>query len=320
MKGDKPSEPTEAKSAAMKTLAERIASLTPAQRSLFQIKTRQLSLQKDKPRIPKRQDPPPWPASTDQAALWFIQQLEPSTSAYNIGNGYRLYGKLDVALLERCLNIVAQRHEILRTRFVSIDGQPYQVVSDRQFKIPVTDVRHEPDPESAAHAKAAVIIQEPFDLENGPMLRLPLLQVADDDYMLIGVLHHIVTDWWSYHLFFTELFGLYTAFAHHRPNPLPELPIQFADWAAWRDQWERSDAFVAQENYWLGKLEGVPYAIEIPADRPRPRVQSHRGAREFFVISPDLAEKVRGMNRRAGVSSFMTFLAAINAFVYRYTG
>ncbi len=314
------SQPVEANKPGKKTLAERIAGLTSAQRALYELRTRHLGNEKEKPRIPLRQDPKPWLASTDQAALWFIQELDPATSAYNIGNGYRLRGKLDVALLERCLNQVTRRHHILRTTFTSVDGKPYQVLSDRQFTVPVTDVRSEPDPESAAQARAAALIREPFDLEKGPLLRLPLVRVADHEYIFIGVFHHIITDWWSYHLFFAELFALYTAFACSRPDPLPELPIQYADWAAWRDQWEESGAFAQQEDYWLRKLEGIPYVIEIPTDRPRPRVQSHCGAREFFQFSPALAERVRRMNSRADVSSFMTLLAGLNAFLFRYTG
>src|SRR5580765_1182522 len=132
-----------------KSLAERIASLTPGQRAVYERKRRELQKQAETPRVPRREGPGPWPASTDQAALWFIQQLEPTTSAYNIGNGFRFKGKLDVALFERCLNVVVQRHESLRTVFKAIDGKPFQFVTDRPMKVPVTDVSCEPDPEAA---------------------------------------------------------------------------------------------------------------------------------------------------------------------------
>lgn len=303
-----------------KTLAERIASLSPEQRAVYERKRRELQQKAASPRIPRLEGSGPWPASTDQTALWFIQQLEPTTSAYNIGNGFRVRGNLDVALFERCLNVVAQRHQILRTVFKTIDGKPFQFVTDMTLSAPVIDVRSEPDPEAAAHEVVTRLIREPFDLEKGPLARVPLVRIADDDYVMVGVLHHIVTDWWSYYVFYSELMGLYHAFSHGLPNPLSDLPIQYADWAAWRDQWEQTEDFRTKENYWLTKLLEVPHVLEIPADRPRPSVQSHAGARSPFDVPQDILRRLRAMNRKAGTSSFMTLLAALNVFLWRYTG
>ena len=305
--------------AGKKTLTERIAALTPEQRALYEVRRRQLQKNQE-PRIPRRSDPAPWAATTDQAALWFIQQLEPTTSAYNIGNGFRLRGKLDVKLLERCFNAVVRRHDILRTTFKSIDGRPFQVVNDVELTIPVTDVRQAADPEAAAYSAVTKLIKQPFDLEKGPLVRLPLVRIADDDYVMVGVLHHIITDWWSYYIFYNEVFGLYSALVNNLPDPLPPLPIQYADWAAWRDKWEKSDAFREQENYWLERVGSAPRVLELPADRPRPPVQSHGGAREPFLISAEATRRMRAMNRLAGASSFMTLLAVINVFLWRYTG
>jgi pristinamycin I synthase 3 and 4 len=301
------------------TLAERIARLSPDQRAVYERKRREMQKQ-SKPRIPRLEGCGPWPASTDQAALWFIQQLEPNTSAYNIGNGFRVKGRLDVALFEKCLNLVAQRHQILRTIFKEIDGKPYQLVTDMKLFAPVIDVRREPDPEAAAHKEVTRLIREPFDLERGPLARVPLVRIADEDYVMVGVLHHIVTDWWSYYVFYNELLGLYHAFSHGLPSPLRELPIQYADWAAWRDQWEQTDDFRSQENYWLAQLKGVPHVLEVPADRARPAVQSHGGARAPFDVPQEIFRRLRAMNRQAGTSSFMTLLAALNIFLWRYTG
>jgi amino acid adenylation domain-containing protein len=303
-----------------KTLAERIAGLSPEQRAVYERKRRELQKKAASPRIPRLQGSGPWPASTDQTALWFIQQLEPTTSAYNIGNGFRVKGNLDVALFERCLNVVAQRHQILRTIFKTIDGKPFQFVTDMTLSAPVIDVRSEPDPEAAAHEVVTRLIREPFDLEKGPLARVPLVRIADDDYVMVGVLHHIVTDWWSYYVFYSELMGLYHAFSHGLPNPLSDLPIQYADWAAWRDQWEQTEDFLTKENYWLTKLHGVPHVLEVPADRPRPSVQSHAGARSPFDVPHDILRRLRAMNRKAGTSSFMTLLAVLNVFLWRYTG
>jgi pristinamycin I synthase-3/4 len=302
-----------------KTLAERIARLSPEQRAVYELKRRELQ-KKSATRIPPLEGSGPWPASTDQTALWFIQQLEPNTSAYNIGNGFRVKGKLDVALFERCLNVVAQRHQILRTIFKTIDGKPFQFVTDVKLSAPVIDVRREPDPEVAAHEVVTRLIREPFDLEKGPLVRVPLVRIADDDCVMVAVLHHIVTDWWSYYVFYSELLGLYHAFSQGLPNPLSDLPIQYADWAAWRDQWEQTEDFQTKENYWLTQLHGVPHVLEVPADRPRPSVQSHGGARAPFEVPHDTLRRMRAMNRQAGTSSFMTLLAALNVFLWRYTG
>lgn len=304
---------------AKKTLAERIASLTPEQRALYERKRRELQ-KEERPRIPRLEGTGPWPATTDQSALWFIQQLEPNTSAYNIGNGFRMKGKLDPVLLERALNMVAQRHQILRTVFKAIDGKPFQFLTDTYLPVPVVDVSHEPDPITAAHAVVTRLIRQPFDLEHGPLVRLPLVRIAEDDHVFVGVLHHIVTDWWSYYIFYTELFGIYQALSKGQQSPFRELPIQFSDWAVWRDQWERSEAFERQQEYWLRQVEGAPHVLEVPADRPRPPVQSHGGAREHFVIPKDTPSRLRAMNRRAGTSSFMTLLAVLDVFLWRYTG
>jgi amino acid adenylation domain-containing protein len=302
-----------------KTLAERIAGLSPEQRAVYELKRRELQ-KKSATRIPRLEGSGPWPASTDQTALWFIQQLEPNTSAYNIGNGFRVRGKLDVALFERCLNVVAQRHQILRTIFKTIDGKPFQFVTDVKLSAPVIDVRRRLDSEAAAHEAVTRLIREPFDLEKGPLVRVPLVRIADDDYVMVAVLHHIVTDWWSYYVFYSELLGLYHAFSQGLPNPLSDLPIQYADWAAWRDQWEQTEDFRTKENYWLTQLHGVPHVLEVPADRPRPSVQSHGGARAPFEVPHDTLRRMRAMNRQAGTSSFMTLLAALNVFLWRYTG
>ena len=303
-----------------KTLAERIARLSPEQRALYERKSRELQVKSIQSRIPRLQGSGPWPASTDQTALWFIQQLEPGTSAYNIGNGFRVKGHLDVALFETCLNVVAQRHQILRTVFKAIDGKPFQFVTDMKFSVPVIDVSQQPDPEAAAHEAVTRLIREPFDLEKGPLARVPLVRIADDDYVMVGVLHHIVTDWWSYYIFYNELLSLYHAFSRGETNPLANLPIQYADWAAWRDQWEQTEDFRRKENYWLDQLKGVPHVLEVPADRPRPAVQSHGGARSPFEIPRETARRMRAMNRQANTSSFMTLLAALNVFLWRYTG
>ena len=304
------------------SLAQRIASLSPEKRALLERRRREQSTPEARGlRIPQRQGDGPWPASTDQAALWFFHQLEPGNPAYNIGNGFRLRGRLHVPTLERALNAMARRHESLRTTFEAQDGRPYQVIHDAiHLEIPVTDLRHEANPEATALAEVGRIIRLPFDLERGPLLRLPLLRIADEDWVLIGVLHHIITDWWSYNLFFTELFTTYTAFHHGRDDPFPPLPVQFADYAQWRDAWERSEDYARQESYWMQQLDGMPTVLEIPADRPRPPMQSFRGAREFFTIPRRNTLAYKAMNRQANASSAMTLMALTFVTLWRVAG
>ncbi len=305
----------------MKSLAQRIAALSPEKRALLERKRRGLAAVPERPRIPRRQGLGPWPASTDQAALWFFQQWDPDSTAYNIGNGFRLTGPLDVDVLARAFNRVIERHEVLRTTFTAIDGVPHQVVApELHGEIPFVDVRGEPDPERAGQREITRWIRKRFDLEKGPLIRLPVIRVSDDDYCLVGVLHHTVTDWWSYHTLFKELFVLYRAFSEGRRDPLPELPIQFADYAVWRDAWLRSPEHARQEAYWLRQLAGAPTVLELPADRPRPRFQSFRGSREFFHVPAATVRGLRALNQRFNASSFMTLLATTFAFLYRYTG
>ena len=303
-------------------LAQRIASLSPEQRALLERRRReQAAARPATGRIPKRQGDGPWPASTDQAALWFFHQLDPGTAAYNIGNGFRLRGALDVPLLERSLAAVIRRHEILRTTFQAIDGKPYQVIADHlDLAIPVTDLRHEEDPEATALEEVGRIIRLPFDLAKGPLLRLPLVRIGDEDWVLIGVLHHITTDWWSYNLFFTELFNTYQAFREGRGDPYPPLPVQFADYALWRDAWQTSEDFKRQESYWLRQLKGMPTVLEVPADRPRPAKQSFSGAREFFHLPRKITQGYKVLNREAQASPAMTLMAFSFVTLWRAAG
>jgi amino acid adenylation domain-containing protein/non-ribosomal peptide synthase protein (TIGR01720 family) len=306
----------------MDTLAHRIARLTPAQRELYALRRRQLQERTVRmPSIPKRQGPGPWPASTDQTALWFFQQLAPATSAYNISWATRLHGQLDVPVLVQSLNRLVQRHEILRTTLQAVDGVPYQVIAPSlTLDIPVLDCQATVDKEHAAQAEATRFSKLPFDLAAGPLCRLCLIRLAPDEHVLIVVMHHAITDWWSFQIFFRELLTLYRAGLEGRPAVLPEIPIQFADYAVWREQWLHNAECEVQLAYWLNQLAGAPFVLELPADRPRPAMQSFAGAREYFVLPAQVMQDLRAVNHRAQASSFMTLLAGTYAWLGRCTG
>jgi len=308
----------------VKGLAERIAHLTPEQRALYERRKKRAFRHKpQRDTIRKREGTGPWPASTDQAALWFYHQLDPDNYGYNIGNGYLVRGPLDIAVFERAVNEMTRRHEILRTVFVEIDGAPYQdIKSELRVEVQVMDMLAIPESERRAAALRALTawIKKPFDLAKGPMLRMPIAKVDDDGHAISFVLHHAVTDWWSYQIYFTEIFALYRAFALDRPYPLQPLPVQYADYAYWRNKWQQSEDFHRQLDYWLNKLADAPLTLEIPTDLPRPAKQRFDGARCYFEFGEALTAKYKALNRSHSMTSVMTMLAGLFAFIHRYAG
>ncbi len=306
----------------MKNLAQRIASLTPQQRALLELKRRQREEARPRPpRIPKRQGTGPWPATTDQTALWFFQEFDPQTSAYNIATALRLTGRLDVGLLEKATERLCGRHEILRTVFQAIGGVPYQVIlPGLRLSIPIIDRSDAADREEAVQSEASKIAKIPFNLDIGPLIRLVLVRFDELHHVLIVVMHHSTTDWWSHQIFYRDLFAYYHAELGGKEIKLPEMPVQFADYALWREGWLRGEEARQQLDYWRGKLQDAPFVLEVPTDRPRPKVQSANGARQFFTLPDEATQGVRLINRRAGASSFMTLLAAIYVLIHRYTG
>ncbi len=257
-----------------------------------------------------------FPCSFAQQRLWFLDQLEPNSAYYNIPLAVRLQGHVNVPVLEQCLNEVVRRHETLRTRFRMIDGQPVQViVPSLKFELLVRDLE---EPEVLRLATEE--IRKPFDLTVAPLLRGLLLRLSDDDYILTLTLHHIVGDGWSLGILIREITLLYGAFMKGEPSPLPELPIQYADFADWEQQWLQGELLEEQLSYWERKLAGELPVIELPTDHPRPRVSAHQGARYFFDFPLDLTEKLKTLARDEEATLFMTVLAAFNVMLNRYTG
>jgi amino acid adenylation domain-containing protein len=263
-----------------------------------------------------------FPVSFAQQRLWFLDQLLPGNPFYNIPAALRLKTRLNVAALRRSLNEIVRRHEALRTCFSVVDGQPVQVIAPvLELELAVADLGGiaEGERESEALRLAGAEAQRPFDLATGPLLRASLLQLADADYVLLLVMHHIVTDGWSMGVFFRELTDLYGAFVMGRPSPLPPLPIQYADYAVWQRQWLDGEVRQRQVGYWREQLAELP-VLELPTDRPRPAVQSFRGGHHALRLEAGLTAGLRQLSQREGVTLFMTLLAAFQTLLHRYTG
>ncbi|HEY6398334.1 MAG TPA: condensation domain-containing protein, partial [Solirubrobacteraceae bacterium] len=274
------------------------------------------------PTITKRPDNGPAPLSFPQERLFLLDRIQPGLGAYNVPTLVRIRGTLDERLLERALSTVIERHEILRTRIDLADGTPAQAVMEpRAVTLSVFDLRSRAA--TGREAEALELLGElaarPFDLSGDLLLRAGLAHLGDCDLMLV-VFHHAGSDHVSSSLLFAELDECYRAELEGREPELPELPIQYADYALWqREQLsgERLDGLV---DYWRSKLAGAPARLELPSDRPRPAVQSYRGELREFTLDPPLTGRLRELARSEGVSTFMLLLAAFNVLLHRYTG
>ncbi|HSE18136.1 MAG TPA: amino acid adenylation domain-containing protein [Pyrinomonadaceae bacterium] len=311
----------------MKDISERISALTPEQRALFEARLKQKGLRTDVTAvqtIPRRQDrdSATCPASIDQERLWFIDQLQPGNTAYNIFNASRIRGSLNVPIMERVINELIQRHEVLRTTLKSVEGLPVQVIApDLKITLEPVSLEHLPEPERYGEAVRLTTEEfaRPFDLENGPLVRVGLLRLAPDDFVLQVNMHHAITDRWSFAVFEKELAVLYQAFATGHPSPLPELPIQFADYAVWQRERMKGDEYKKDLEYWRKQLAGAPFILDFPTDLPRPPIQNFRGARVYVSYPKSLLDGLKELSRREGVTMFMTLMAAFKTLIYRYT-
>ncbi|HEX3528164.1 MAG TPA: non-ribosomal peptide synthase/polyketide synthase [Thermoanaerobaculia bacterium] len=263
------------------------------------------------------------PLSFAQERLWFLAQLQPASPAYNIPAAVRLRGRLDVAALAATLTEVLRRHEVLRTSFPESDGRPVQQVAPAMpFPLPVVDLRGmaagEREPE--ARRRMAAEARQPFDLARGPVLRAVLLVLGETDHLLLLTLHHIVSDGWSTGVFVREVGSLYPAFAMGGTSPLPELPVQYADYAWWQRSRLTGEVMAAHLSWWRGQLGDRPPVLELPAGRPRPATEVSRAASEPFALAEDLTEGLLSLGRAQGATLFMSALAAFAAVLSAWTG
>jgi amino acid adenylation domain-containing protein len=302
----------------LRTLFEKLTIAGIAESVEIALKSEQESLA---PPLPISRDTE-LPLSFAQQRLWFLDQLVPGNPFYNVDTISHLTNALDIDALEQSLNEIVRRHESLRTTFRVVDGEPAQIVAPAlKLDFPVIDLGHLPDEEREATVArlAQTEAQRPFNLSEGPLLRASLLRLGEDDYLLLLTLHHIVTDGWSMGVLFDELSKLYEAFSMGEPSPLPELPLQYADFAVWQRGWLQGETLERHLSYWKRQLADIP-ALQLPTDHVRPAISTYMGARTPLSFSAELTERLKKLSRHEGVTLFMTVLAAFKALLHRYTG
>ncbi|MBP5973791.1 amino acid adenylation domain-containing protein [Brasilonema sp. CT11] len=259
------------------------------------------------------------PLSFAQQRMWFLYQLESQSPFYNESLQLRLEGVLNIEALKQSINEISRRHEILRTTFPVVDGKPVQVISPSiALAIPIIDLQGLP----AAELQQLVTkeVRQPFDLSSGSLWRITLLRLGCESYVLVLTMHHIITDGWSMGIFIQELSILYQTFTLGSPLLLPELPIQYSDFAVWQRQWLTEKIHKQQLNYWKQQLAGAPPLLELPTDKPRPLVQTFCGATQQFQIDRNLSEQIKTFSQQSGATLFHTLLAAFVVLMFRYSG
>ncbi|WP_161795320.1 condensation domain-containing protein, partial [Xanthomonas sp. GPE 39] len=273
--------------------------------------------------IQPRDDDAPLPLSFAQQRLWFLAQFDNrAAQAYTLAGGVDLHGVLDVPALQQALDRIVARHEVLRTCFVASDDGATQVIApaDAGFALTCIDLRHTADAEVAAHAYAEQAARTPFDLSRGPLIRGCLLQLAEQQQRLLIGMHHSISDGWSIGILLRELGALYAAFAQGQPDPLPPLPIQYADYSLWQRRWLDGPLLQRQLAFWRAHLHGAPALLELPTDHPRPALQDYRGDSVEIALDGDLTAALRALSQRHGTTVFMTVLAGWAVLLSRLSG
>src|SRR2546429_1293221 len=263
------------------------------------------------------------PLSFAQQRLWFLDQWEPNSPLYNVPLAMRLNGSLQLTVLEQSLNEIIRRHETLRTTFATVEGQPVQVIAPSlSLELLTVDLSAVAllEQESEVQRLTSDEAQRPFDLTRGPLLRAQVLRLSELWHVLQFTMHQLFSDDWTLEVLFQELSALYAAYATGQPSPLPQLPIQYADFSLWQRQWLQGEELEGQLAYWQQHLVGAPAVLELPTDRPRPAVQTFRGASHSFELSKRLSQGLKRLSQGEGVSLFMTLLAAFQTLLLRYTG
>ncbi|MBV9789568.1 MAG: hypothetical protein JOZ51_15385, partial [Chloroflexi bacterium] len=310
----------------MSDLQHNLADLSPERRRLLDLLLRQKA-QSDPAQIlslPRASGTNTFPLSFAQQRLWFIDQLQPGISAYNIAVGMRLHGPLDVATLNRALNQLVERHETLRTTFVLQENQPVQAIAPQlTIPLPLVDLSAQPAAkrEAAALGAVAETADQPFDLERGPLFRATLFRLADDRHMVLLTMHHIIADGWSTGVLLREIAALYRSNIAGQPQALPALAIQYADFAQWQRRWlaPGSPRLASQIDYWRTQLADVSKLL-LPTDHPRTAEQKMTSARENHMLQRELTAALHSLSQREGATLFQTLLTAFQVLLARYTG
>ena len=309
-------------------LKQQLAALSPAKRALLELKLmkRNGSRKAAEEKIPRRAECGPAPLSQNQRGLWVLSQLMQDSFIYQIPKAIRLTGELNIEALRRTLDAIIERHESLRTIFKTVEGVPMQVVEDHvRVELPLIDLSAMPEAEREEEARRILALEgrRPFNLSEGPLIRCHLLRLADSEHIVLMTTHHIVTDGWSMGIFHRELMELYEAFAAGRPSPLPELSIQYIDYALWHQQWFEGEVYESQLAYWKKQFATLPPVLELPADHARSNFQAYRacrGLQQMLALSQELTQQINHFCRKEEATPFMTLLAAFKVLLHRYTG
>lgn len=262
------------------------------------------------------------PLSFGQERLWLIDQLQPGNPVHNLRGAFRLKGALNIAVLEKSIQEIVRRHEILRTTFREVNGQPVQVISPAlTIELPLVNLEGLPteQQEEEVQLLAKKVAQQPFDLAEGPLIRVKLLRLAEEEYVLLRTIHHIINDVWSNTVFMRELATIYEAFCTGKPSPLPELSIQYVDFAQSQRQWLQGEVLTSQLDYWKQQLSGVS-VLQLPTDYSPPTAPNYRGAAQYLLLSKRLTKAIKELQNQEGVSLFVILLAAFKTLLYQYSG
>ncbi len=274
-------------------------------------------------RIERRKVSGPAPLSFAQEQLWFLDHLTPGSPVYNMNDVVDFHGKYNAEAMRRAVQELVRRHEILRTEFSHSGGQPVQTILP-EMNLPLAELDLASLPDQQRDREWARVVREqgrkPFDLSKAPLLRATVVHLSARDHRLLVTTHHILADEWSMEVFHQEIKRLYEAFSSGRPSPLPDLPIQFADFACWQREWMKGELLESQTSYWKQELAGAPSILELPADKPRPASQTFRGATESFQLPAKLLEQLKSLGREQQATLFMILEAAFMAVLHRYTG
>ena len=308
----------------MNNFTDRIAKLPPAKRAMFEARLKEkLNISPlEKQSIPRLANDIPLPLSFSQQRLWFLNQLEPDSPVYNIPKAVRINGPLDIESLHRALKTIVTRHATLRTTFMVINDDPKQMVSQNwSLELPMLDLSRLSQTEQKVEVDR--ILNErtihPFNLTTDLMLRTTLLQLDQEDYILLLVMHHIASDGWSTGILYRELSAWYMVFTRGESSQLPELPLHYTDFAIWQREQMHNEFLETQLNYWKQQLAGVPPVLELPTDHPRLSGKNSFGGRQAINLPTALRDSLKTLSQQEGATLFMSLLAVFNVLLYRYT-
>lgn len=313
----------------VESLTKRIEGLSSARRSLLDrlLKAKGVGTTPRINKIQRRAKTDFTPLSFAQQRLWVLHQLDPTNPAYIMPDAVRLQGPLDLSALQQGFEEIVRRHDVLRTTFRMTERGPEQLVAAEQAISQFLDFEFidfselsGSEAEEAARSLATKEAVTGFDLSQGPTLRIKVIRIKPEDHLILFTMHHIASDMWSLNVFAREIATFYDAFIEGKPSPLPDLPIQYADFAIWQHELLQGETYEKQLSYWKEHLKGSPVLLELPTDRPRPGIQSFRGASQPFVLSKDLTRPLLDLIRQEDVTLFMALLAVFYILLHRYTG